>query len=45
MMVALNGEEHTLGTWIELTTSTMWNIIEIFPIPHTILQQILAIPA
>jgi hypothetical protein len=45
MMVAINGEERTLGTWIELTTSTGWKIIEIFPIHGVIQQQILAVPA
>jgi hypothetical protein len=45
MMVAFNAEERTLGTWIELTTSTGWKIIEIFPVPGALEpQQILAVP-
>lgn len=45
MYVALNGDERTLGMFIELTKRSGWNIVEIFSIPGSVRKQILAVPA
>ncbi|PFH49323.1 hypothetical protein AMATHDRAFT_147951 [Amanita thiersii Skay4041] len=45
MYVGLNGEERTLGSFLELTRSTGWKIIKVFTIPGSMHKQILAIPA
>jgi hypothetical protein len=44
-MMTFFGEERTLHTWAELTAGAGWKIIEIFPVPGSIHQQILAVPA
>ena len=44
MYVGLNGEERTLGTFIELTKGAGWKITQIFPIPGSLHKQILAVP-
>jgi hypothetical protein len=43
-MMTFFGEERTVGTWVELTESTGWKIVEIFSIPGSMHQHILAVP-
>lgn len=44
MLVGLNGEERTLGTFIELTAEAGWKIVEVFTISGSYEKQILAVP-
>jgi len=44
MLISVNGEERTLGSFVELCLQSGWKITEIYTIPGSIHKQILAIP-
>lgn len=44
MYVGLNGEERTLGTFLEVTKASGWKIKQVFPIPGSAHKQLLAVP-
>lgn len=44
MYVGLNGEERTLGSFIDVTESSKWKITQVYTIPGSSHKQILAVP-
>ncbi|KIY47920.1 S-adenosyl-L-methionine-dependent methyltransferase [Fistulina hepatica ATCC 64428] len=44
MACALNAEERTFGTWVELCRAGGWNITQVYPIPGSRFSHIVAVP-